>query len=78
MIRSKRSIQAALKGVNAAVVGILLAALYNPVFISSIGSAYDFAVAIIAFTLLFFYKWAPWIVVIVTAVLGAILHVFGL
>lgn len=77
-IRSKSSVQAALKGVNAAVVGILLAALYNPVFISSIGSAYDFAVAIIAFTLLFFYKLPPWIVVVITALLGASLHIIGL
>ena len=41
-IRSKSGIQAALKGVNAAVVGILLAALYDPVFTSSIGSSYRF------------------------------------
>ena len=74
IIRSKPAIQAALKGVNAAVVGILLAALYNPVFTSSIGSASDFAVAIIAFTLLFFYKWPPWIVVAITALLGALVH----
>ena len=77
-IRSKSAIQAMLKGVNAAVVGILLAALYNPVFINSIGSAYDFAVAIIAFTLLFFYKWSPWLVVMVTGLIGATLHFFGL
>ncbi|MER2090946.1 MAG: chromate efflux transporter [Sporosarcina sp.] len=74
IIRSKPAIQAALKGVNAAVVGILLAALYNPVFVSSIGSAADFAVAIVAFTLLFFYKWPPWIVVLISALLGAVVH----
>ncbi len=78
VIRSKPAIQAALKGVNAAVVGILLAALYNPVFTSSIDNATDFAVAIIAFTLLFFYKCPPWLVVIVTAVLGIIVHFIGL
>ena len=71
-IRSKSGIQAALKGVNAAVVGILLAALYDPVFTSSIGSSIDFGIAIIAFGLLMYYKMAPWLVVLITALLGAV------
>lgn len=71
-IRSKPGIQAALKGVNAAVVGILLAALYDPVFTSSIGSSIDFGIAIIAFGLLMYYKMAPWLVVLITAALGAL------
>lgn len=71
VIRSKPGIQAALKGVNAAVVGILLAALYNPVFTSSIHKPIDFAIALAAFALLVHYKLSPWIVVIVTTVLGA-------
>ncbi|MCG3088698.1 chromate efflux transporter [Sporosarcina cyprini] len=70
-VRSKPGIQAALKGVNAAVVGILLAALYNPVFTSSIHKPVDFAIALIAFALLVHYKLSPWIVVIVTTILGA-------
>ncbi|GKV57100.1 chromate transporter [Sporosarcina sp. NCCP-2222] len=70
-VRSKPGIQAALKGVNAAVVGILLAALYNPVFTSSIHKPVDFAIALIAFALLVYYKLSPWIVVIVTTILGA-------
>lgn len=78
VIRSKPAIQAALKGINAAVVGILLAAFYNPVFVSAITSTTDFAIAIIGFTLLFFYKWSPWIVVAVSAVLGFVVHVIGL
>ncbi|WP_432360770.1 chromate efflux transporter [Sporosarcina sp. UB5] len=75
-IRSKPGIQAALKGVNAAVVGILLAALYDPVFTSSIGSAVDFGIAIIAFGLLMYYKMAPWLVVFITAALGALSYLF--
>lgn len=70
-VRSKPGIQAALKGVNAAVVGILLAALYNPVFTSSIHKPVDFAIALIAFALLVHYKLSPWLVVIVTTILGA-------
>jgi chromate transporter len=71
-IRTKPRIQAALKGVNAAVVGILLAALYDPVFTSSVHDPIDFVIVLISFTLLVFYKWSPWIVVIITALLGAI------
>ncbi|WP_339254076.1 chromate efflux transporter [Sporosarcina sp. FSL W8-0480] len=73
-IRSKKGIQAALKGVNAGVVGILLAALYNPVFTSAIYHPTDFAIALIAFGLLQYYKLSPWIVVLVTAILGALSH----
>jgi chromate transporter len=75
VIRSKPAIQAALKGINAAVVGILLAAFYNPVFVSAIGSTLDFGIAILGFTLLFFYKWPPWLVVLVSALLGMLVHI---
>jgi chromate transporter len=60
--------QAALKGVNAAVVGLLLAALYHPVWTAGITSAKDFALAIVAFLLLFMWKTPPWLVVILSAV----------
>ncbi|MDN3439222.1 chromate efflux transporter [Planococcus sp. APC 3900] len=74
IIRTKSGVQAALKGVNASVVGILLAALYDPVFTSGIRGPVDFAIAIIAFTMLVYFKLAPWIVVLVTAVLGAVAY----
>lgn len=74
IIRSKKGIQAALKGVNAAVVGILLAALYDPVFTSSVKSPIDFVIVLVTFTLLVVYKLAPIKVVIVSVVLGAIVH----
>jgi len=72
VIRTMPRIQAALKGVNAAVVGILLAALYDPVFTSAVDDSIDFVIVLISFTLLVFYKLSPWIVVIITAVLGAV------
>ncbi|MBW9234553.1 chromate transporter, partial [Leptospira santarosai] len=72
VIRTKPRIQAALKGVNAAVVGILLAALYDPVFTSAVHDPIDFVIVLISFTLLVFYKLSPWIVVIITAILGAL------
>ena len=44
-IRHRRTAQAALRGVNAAVVGLLLAALYNPIWTTGITKASDFALA---------------------------------
>ncbi len=72
IIRTKPRIQAALKGVNASVVGILLAALYDPVFTSAVHDPIDFVIVLISFTLLVFYKLSPWIVVVITAILGAL------
>lgn len=59
--------QGALKGVNAAVVGLLLAALYHPVWTAGITSGKDFALAIVAFLLLFMWQTPPWLVVILSA-----------
>jgi chromate transporter len=63
--------QAALRGVNAAVVGLLLAALYNPVWTAGITGPYDFALAVAAFLLLFMWQVPPWLVVILSALGGA-------
>lgn len=72
-LRSKSSAQAVLKGVNAAVVGILLAALYQPVWTSGILSARDFALAAAAFVLLLMWRAPPWLVVALCAIAGAAL-----
>ncbi|MEX0959240.1 MAG: chromate efflux transporter [Burkholderiales bacterium] len=63
-----------LAGVNAAVVGLLLAALYDPVFTSAIRSGEDLALALGAFALLAFWKVSPVIVVVVTAIASALLR----
>jgi chromate transporter len=73
LLRSVRIFQSALKGINAAVVGLLLAALYNPVWTSAIDSPADFALGLIAFGLLMFWKFPPWLVVVLTAVGGEVL-----
>jgi chromate transporter len=65
--------QAALRGVNAAVVGLLLAALYHPVWTAGIGNARDFALAAAAFLLLFMWRTPPWLVVVLCALAGALL-----
>ena len=61
----------ALMGVNAAVVGLLLAALYDPLWVSAIETPADFAVAAGAFALLAFWRAPPWVVVVATAIAGA-------
>ena len=57
-------------GVNAAVVGLLLAALYDPVWTGGVRSAGDFVLALAAFALLVSWKLPPWLVVILGAVAG--------
>ncbi|MBI2239474.1 MAG: chromate efflux transporter [Magnetospirillum gryphiswaldense] len=69
--RRRTNVQAALKGVNAVVVGLLLAALYDPVWKAGITSASDFALAITAFLLLTLWKTPPWAVVALSALGGA-------
>ncbi|MGH2543384.1 MAG: chromate transporter, partial [Ardenticatenaceae bacterium] len=69
-LRSIEGFRATLRGVNAGVVGLLLAALYDPVWISAIHSAEDVALGIAAFGLLAFWKWPPWLVVVLAALAG--------
>jgi chromate transporter len=70
LLRTRASAQAALRGINAAVVGLLLAALYHPVWTSAIHAPSDFGLALLAFGLLAFWKWPPWLVVVLTALGG--------
>jgi chromate transporter len=73
-LREQVSFQAALRGINAAVVGILLAALYHPVWTSAILSAADFGLALVGAALLMIWKVPPWLVVVFSAVAGALLQ----
>jgi chromate transporter len=66
-LRRRGAIRAALTGVNAAVVGLLLAALYTPVWTSAIHTPADFAIGIVAFLLLAMWAVPPWLVVILGA-----------
>jgi chromate transporter len=72
-LRGKPFAQSALNGVNAAVVGLLLAALYNPVWLAAITGPLDFAVALAAFLLLTVWKTPPWAVVALCGVAGGVL-----
>jgi chromate transporter len=69
-LRGRPVVQSALSGVNAAVVGVLLAALYTPVWTSAIVNPADFAVALAAFLLLMVWRVRPWIIVVGGAIAG--------
>jgi chromate transporter len=62
----------AVLGINAAVVGLLLAAFYNPVWTSAIASPADFCLAATAFLALVFWNASPWLVVIAAAMASAV------
>lgn len=70
LVRARPLAQAAMRGANAAVVGILAAALYSPVATGALLSPADFAVALVGFVLLTAWKCPPWIVVVLTAACG--------
>jgi chromate transporter len=72
-LRASTRMQSALMGINAGVVGLLLAALYDPVWTSAIVGAKEFAMALVALIALMAWKIPPWLVVIATALTGLIL-----
>ncbi|EPE7798052.1 chromate efflux transporter [Yersinia enterocolitica] len=74
-LRRNTKTQAALMGINAAVVGLLLAALYQPVWISAIHAPQDFGLALVALVALMFWKLPPWLVVVSSGVAGWLLSV---
>ena len=71
-LRASAAAQSLLAGANATVVGILLAALYQPIWTSAIDSSKSLALALILFIGLQIWKVAPWILVVVGAILGGI------
>jgi chromate transporter len=73
-LRAHPKAQSVLMGVNAAVVGLLLAALYDPVFITAVTGARDLAAALVCFAALQFWKAPPWAVVVLAGLAGAALY----
>lgn len=71
-LRRRPLAQAAMRGANAAVVGILAMALYNPVWISAVLSPRDFALAAAGFALLMLWKLPPWVIVLLLGSAGAL------
>ena len=69
-LRRSPKTQATLTGINIAVVGMLLAALYNPVWTNAIFQPKDFGLALVALLALTYGKLAPWLVVLGGAMAG--------
>ncbi len=67
------AVQSALRGINAAVVGVLLAALYNPVWTSAIFGPRDFVIGVVAFLMLAVWRVPSWAIVILGAATTAII-----
>ncbi|WP_403021528.1 chromate efflux transporter [Salinibacterium sp. GXW1014] len=65
-----------MRGANAAVVGILAAALYDPVFVSAVVDVASLSLAVVCFVLLLAWRTPPWVVVLVGAASGVLLRVF--
>lgn len=72
-LRRNPKIKGALMGVNAAVVGILISAFYQPIWTSSILAPIDFAFAAILFSMLVYWKLPPWIIVVTGAIGGSLM-----
>ncbi|KTD59752.1 chromate transporter [Legionella sainthelensi] len=71
-LRQHPSMQRAILGINASVVGLLLTAFYQPVWSSAIFSLYDYLLAITAFLLLQFWRVPAWVVVLFCAIISQI------
>lgn len=76
-LRGSAACQAALRGTNAAVVGLLLAAFYDPVWRVAIHSRADFGLALGALLALSIWELPPWLVVIIAAVVSAVVGSAG-
>jgi chromate transporter len=72
LVRRWRAAQAALRGINAVVVGLLAAALYDPVWKAGVRTPLEFALALAAFALLALWRVPPWLVVLLSAGAGAL------
>jgi chromate transporter len=71
-LRARQAARAAMRGANAAVVGILGLALYDPIWTSGVRTRLDFALAVGGFLLLTVWKASPWSVVILLAAAGTL------
>jgi chromate transporter len=72
-LRRNPKIKGALMGVNAAVVGILIAAFYQPIWTNSILAPIDFAFGAVLFSMLVYWKLPPWIIVVTGAIGGSLM-----
>ncbi|WP_424768884.1 chromate efflux transporter [Paenibacillus sp. sgz302251] len=69
-LKRNRFAQAGLKGINAGIVGVLLAALYDPIFIDTVLTPLHFAIVLALFAVLHIWKLPPWAAVLLAAIAG--------
>jgi chromate transporter len=74
VLRLHPRMQAAMQGINAAVVGLLGMALYNPVWTSAVATPVDFVIAVVGFVLLVTWRAPPLAVVALSAIAGVVLR----
>ncbi len=72
-LRERRGIQSLMRGANAAVVGLLVATLYQPVWTSAILGPHEFALALAGFSLLAIWRQPAWLAVLVCGLGGVLL-----
>ena len=75
-LRHHTQTKAALMGINAAVVGLLLAAFYQPIWINTILNTTDFSIALLAFAALVYWKMPVWLVVIASGIVTWLANFF--
>jgi chromate transporter len=75
VLRTRTDFRSALEGTNASVVGLLLAALYHPIWTTAITSPTTFSLALVSFALLAWWRVPPWMVVLFGAVVAQLLRV---
>lgn len=73
-LRRRTGFRSVLTGVNASVVGLLAAALYNPVWVSAVRGPSDFLLVLVGFAIVFVLQAPPWVAVIILGLLGAAFH----
>lgn len=73
-IKANKYIDGFLTGISAGVVGILIAAFYSPIWISTIKGELDFVLAGAMFVLLMYFKWPSWSIVLIGIAAGVILY----
>lgn len=78
VLRTRTGMRSLMRGANAAVVGILAAALYDPLFTTAILGPGSFSLALVCFVLLVSWKLPPWAVVLIGGAGGILLALLGL
>ncbi len=73
-LRRRTGFRSVLTGVNAAVVGLLAAALYNPVWTNTVHGPTDFLLVLVGFAVVFVLRAPPWVAVLLLGLLGATFH----